>query len=181
MADPIAYRLVRSDRKTLAIHILQDGTVEVRAPRRLSSARISAFVQERGDWIRKHQEKMMLRARRHEARDWEQLKADTLVWNSGAGGQMLIRKIEAWARRMGVSFGRVRVKDMKTRWGSCSVKGDLNFCWKIFLLPEHCADYLIIHELAHRRHMDHSKEFWSFVAEFCPDHKAARKELENYL
>jgi hypothetical protein len=84
-----------------------------------------------------------------------------------------------WAARMGVTFGRVRVKDQRTLWGSCTRRGDLNFNWRLTLAPSEVLDYLVIHELAHRVEMNHSRRFWALVAAHCPEHRARRRWLRT--
>ena len=84
-----------------------------------------------------------------------------------------------WAPQLGVTFGRVSVKDQKSLWGSCSRAGNLNFSWRLTLAPAEVLDYVVIHELAHRIEMNHSRRFWSHVARICPDYKVHRKWLRK--
>ena len=78
-----------------------------------------------------------------------------------------------------LSYGRISIRNQKTRWGSCSRKGNLNFNYKIVLLPPRHADYIIAHELCHLKELNHSKRFWDLVAELIPDHRAIRAELRK--
>ena len=78
------------------------------------------------------------------------------------------------------SFNRVCVKNHKSRWGSCSRKGNLSFNYRIALLPPRLADYIIVHELCHLTEFNHSSKFWALVAKTFPEHKAQRKELRGY-
>ncbi len=80
-------------------------------------------------------------------------------------------------RMMGLRFERLRVNDAGTRWGSCSNKGNLNLNMRLLMAPIEIIDYVIIHELAHLKHKNHSKHFWDHVGQFCPDYKAKRKWL----
>jgi alpha-glucosidase len=84
-----------------------------------------------------------------------------------------------WAPKLGVTFGRVRVKDQRSLWGSCSREGNLNFNWRLTLAPFEVLDYVVVHELAHRREMNHSRRFWAIVAEFVPDHRNHRRWLRK--
>lgn len=84
-----------------------------------------------------------------------------------------------WAGRLGVTFGRVRVKGQRSLWGSCTRRGDLNFNWRLTLAPPEVLDYVVVHELAHRREMNHSRRFWDLVELHCPDHKAHRRWLRR--
>ncbi len=94
--------------------------------------------------------------------------------------ELLADSVKYWAEKIGVKYGRVSVKDQKTRWGSCSEKGNLNFNWRLMIAPAPVRDYVVIHELCHLIEMNHSKNFWRHVSQFCPDHKVARKWLRDH-
>ena len=81
--------------------------------------------------------------------------------------------------RMGVDYGRITIREQKTRWGSCSSKGNLNFNWKLVLLAPELLDYVVVHELAHRREMNHSKNFWKIVEAELPDYREQRRRLKE--
>lgn len=102
-------------------------------------------------------------------------------WIHGTGGVLFRQKLSRWANIMGVHFNRACVKDLSSRWGSCSSNKNLNFCWKIFLLPESLADYIMVHELAHLRYLNHSQKFWDMVSTYIPDYKQMRNELKKYI
>ena len=82
---------------------------------------------------------------------------------------------------MGVTYGNITIRNQKTRWGSCSGKGNLNFNYKLYFLPAELMDYVIIHELAHRRHMKHSAAFWQVVEQYCPEWRTARARLREVI
>jgi hypothetical protein len=84
-----------------------------------------------------------------------------------------------WAPQLGVTFGRVSVKDQKSLWGSCSRAGNLNFNWRLTLAPPDVLHYVVIHELAHRLEMNHSRRFWAHVERICPDYRVHRKWLRK--
>lgn len=89
----------------------------------------------------------------------------------------LHRRTEEWARSLGITYRRLAIKDTKTRWGSCSSKENINLHWKLALLPRALCDYVIVHELCHRREMNHSPRFWSLVEQVLPDYKERKAEL----
>ncbi len=88
--------------------------------------------------------------------------------------------VQEYRKRMSVTPSRVFIRDQRTRWGSCSPKGNLNFNVRLIAVPEELLRYVVIHELAHLKYMDHSKEFWKLVGEFYPDYKKAREELKKW-
>lgn len=135
----------------------------------LSTERSRAFQEENPDSLRLHLPAFDQSAVPSLIREWYTHKARIY----------LKIRILHWSRRMTVHPGSFRVKNQKTLWGSCSRKGNLNFNWRMLLLPEETADYLIIHELAHLRHMNHSPRFWSEVARFCPDYRRHRRILRE--
>ncbi len=108
-----------------------------------------------------------------------------LEWWYRRQAERLIReKANELCARLGVTYGRLSIRGAKTRWGSCSQKGNLNFNWKLMMVPEPVINYVIIHELAHLKEMNHTEKFWKLVAEYCPHwrkHKRWLKEHEAEL
>ena len=103
------------------------------------------------------------------------------LWMHSDGGKIFRQKLNDFAGQMNVHFNMVRIKNVKTIWGSCSSKKNLNFNFKLFFLPEALIDYVFVHELAHLKHMNHSKAFWSEVEKQIPDYKKRREELKRYI
>ncbi len=99
--------------------------------------------------------------------------------------QELENKAEYYSKMMGVTYNRIAVKEQKTKWGSCSSKKNLNFNWKLILMPEDILAYIVVHELAHLREMNHSQSFWAQVAKIIPDYKKKvewlRKNEKEYM
>ena len=170
MAD---YTLIRSSRKTLSVLVTAEGEVVVRAPRLYPRYKIEAFLRQKAAWIRERQQRLAATAH-----------APAL---SEAEHKLLVKEAKAWfadrvarfAPLLGVTYGSVTIRTQKTRWGSCTGKGDLNFNCLLMLAPEEIRDYVVIHELCHRRHMDHSAAFWAEVERICPDYKLRRKWLKD--
>ncbi len=101
-------------------------------------------------------------------------------WYLQQAGKLIKKRADELCPRLGVVYNRLTVRGAKTRWGSCSQKGNLNFNWKLMMAPEPVIDYVIIHELAHLKEMNHSKNFWKLVAEHCPKWRNHRKWLRGH-
>ena len=168
--------LVRSSRKTLAVQIRADGTVIARAPLRMPKDRILYFLSEKASWIRMQQGRMQERENmRQQARihlDAAQEKELREMAKS-----VLAQRTAYFARQVGVTYGRITVRDQKTRWGSCSQTGNLNFNFRLILAPPEVLDYVVVHELCHRRQMNHSAQFWQEVAQVLPDYRKRKAWL----
>lgn len=93
--------------------------------------------------------------------------------------QILKDKTCFWAEKIGVTYNRVTIKDQKTRWGSCSALRNINYNWRIIQAPDELIDYVVIHELCHLKHLNHSKEFWQLVAKFDPHYMEHRLRLRQ--
>lgn len=101
-------------------------------------------------------------------------------WYRAQARQLATERVALHAARLGVPFGRVTIKDTRSRWGSCSSKGNLNFSWRLLLGPEEVLDYVVVHEVAHLKELNHSPAFWSHVATLCPDYKTHRSWLRKH-
>lgn len=100
-------------------------------------------------------------------------------WYKQTARATFLQKLDSWSREMGVTYNKFRLKEQKTRWGSCSSLGNINLNWRAIMAPEPEVDYLVIHELSHLKYMDHSREFWEHVADFCPKYKEHRQWLRR--
>jgi predicted metal-dependent hydrolase len=214
----LTYRLVRSLRRTIAIHVGAGG-VETRAPMTASLADIESFMRRKGRWIVSH----LARYREAGSFDWRAgsrlpllgsgvtlqaapecrgilLDESTLLIGSPRRGaradwrprviawirEQALRHFEqraaALAAPLEVPVPAVRLSNAAGRWGSCSVRGQtacVRLHWKLYLLQPHLIDYVVTHELAHLRELNHSARFWALVAVLCPDYAALRKELNQ--
>lgn len=170
--------LVRSCRKTLAVQIRADGTVIARAPLRMPEDRILCFLSEKASWIRMQQGKMQEREKiRQQARIHLDVAQEKELRERAKS--VLAQRTAYYARQVGVTYGRRRitVRDQKTRWGSCSQTGNLNFNFRLILAPLEVLDYVVVHELCHRRQMNHSAQFWQEVAQVLPDYRKRKAWL----
>ena len=98
-------------------------------------------------------------------------------WYRERARRHLAARLDHWSAVMGVTYGRLAIRAQKTRWGSCSSKGNINLNWRLLFAPSAVADYVVVHELCHLRHPDHSPDFWGLVAHHVPDHRALRDRL----
>ena len=167
----ITYQILRSQRRTTAIEIRPDGTVLVRCPYRMSDAQVQELVQSKASWIRK---KLAQQPTQANTITGEQLRA-----LADSAQNYIPERVKYYAAQMGVSYGRVTIRSQQTRWGSCSGKGNLNFNCLLMLAPAQVIDYVVVHELCHRLHMNHSAAFWNAVARYMPDYAIYRKWLKN--
>ena len=91
---------------------------------------------------------------------------------------LTLARLNHFNKHYNLTWNRIAIRDTKTRWGSCSAKKNLNFNYRILFLPPHLQDYIIVHELCHLKHLNHSQDFWSLVAETVPNYKNNIKELK---
>ena len=101
-------------------------------------------------------------------------------WYVAEASRWIAETVEIIGRQLGVTWGRVGVRDQRTRWGSCSAQGHLNFNYRLMMAPPPVAEYVVLHELAHRRELNHSKRFWELVAAHCPTYQASIRWLRTY-
>lgn len=170
------YTLVRSDRKTLGLQVRPDGTVLVRAPLHLPKGEIDRFIREKSPWIEKHLALVEQDNRAGEEAPLSMQEVHALAQKAVAE---LPPRVRAYAARMGVTYSRITIRNQQGRWGSCSSTGSLNFNCLLMLAPAEVQDYVIVHELAHRKEMNHSDAFWAQVEAVLPDYRERRKWLNS--
>lgn len=171
--------LIRSRRKSLAIEITPELQVVVRAPVRMPVREVNAFVQEKDDWIRAHLQRMAEKKRLREQYREQALSKEELQELSTQAMTLIQQKVRYYAQIIGVTYGRITIRNQRTRWGSCSGKGNLNFNCLLLLMPEEVLDYVVVHELCHRKEMNHSVRFWEEVEKILPDYRQRRKWLKD--
>lgn len=175
LSDP-ATRLIRARRKTLSIRITQEGNLEIRAPLGMPKGEIEAFLKEKAQWIETHRAKVLAEYAQGQEAPLGEEEILTLAEQMRQG---LPEKLNRHAASMGVTFDRVTIRCQQTRWGSCSSRGNLNFNCLLMLAPEEVLDYVVVHELAHRKQMNHSALFWQEVERECPDYKKSLRWLKD--
>ena len=169
------YTLTRSRRKTLAIHIKPDGTVEIRAPLRLAKSEIERFIMSKAEWIKKKQTQISAR-KSNEPRELPQSP-----YAKGEFEQTARELIKEWEQRLGVTTTFIGFRAMTSRWGSCTAKTRrIRLNTALAYCPQECLEYVIVHELAHLRESNHSPRFWTIVADALPDYKERKKKLKAF-
>lgn len=168
--------VVRSNRKTMSLEITPQGTVLVRAPLHLPKEEIDRFLQEKSDWI----EKYLARVENiNRAGEEAPLSMEDIHALADKALQVIPPRVRQLAARMGVTYGRITIRNQQGRWGSCSSMGNLNFNCLLMLAPAEVLDYVIVHELAHRKEMNHSSAFWAQVEAVLPDYRQREKWLKT--
>ncbi len=166
------YEVIRSSRKTFAIQLTGDGRVLVRCPRQMTDAQIRTLVTQKSHWICTHLKK--------QEPVLPPLSREELAALSHQAAQVFSERTAFFAQLAGVSYGRITIRCQKTRWGSCSSRGNLNFNCLLMLAPPEVLDYVVVHELCHRKQMNHSPAFWQEVARVMPDYQSRRQWLKAH-
>lgn len=175
--EELTIHIARSRRKSIAMNV-RGGVFTVRAPFVVSDGYIKQFVEKNRDWIISQKERIDKETQ--ESQELLKLPDRPLTNKEMHNIKDAIEdRTVHFAKIMQVSYGRITVRDQKTRWGSCSSDGNLNFNYKIYFMPARLMDYVIIHELSHRVHMNHSKDFWNLVGQYCPKYKERVAELKK--
>lgn len=163
--------------RSLRLTVYPDGRVVVSAPLRLPDFMIEKFVITKREWI---EESLKNFAKRPVSpHKIHSSKADYKKYKEIAR-TIVKEKILQWNEYYKFKVGKIFIKNQKSRWGSCSRKGNININYKIALLPTHLADYLIVHELCHIGQFNHSQKFWDLVGETIPDYKDRVVEMKKY-
>lgn len=165
--------IVRSRRRTLAIEITRDGRVLVRAPLKLSRARIDAFVEKQQRWITVH----MQRQRQRVALSPSAPSAEDIAALKARAQKILPPKVAYYASLMGVVPAGVKITTARTRFGSCSAKNSLCFSCFVMDCPDAAVDLVVVHELAHIREKNHGPGFYALLGSILPDYKERKKLL----
>lgn len=174
----IVYTLRRSRRaKRIRLTINCEGVLTVTLPNSLFFSENSAerairtkakWVSEKLDYFKKHQNRHLCKGSKKELTKYKDLARN-----------LITEKIKHFNQFYDFSFNKISIRNQKTRWGSCSRRGNLNFNYKIVLMPEKIANYIIVHELCHLGEFNHSKKFWGLVSRTIPEHKKIRKEIRG--
>ena len=168
----VPYQIIKSNRKTIAIQIKPDGQVVVRCPKRMRIEDARRFAESKADWIEKHLARRPPQdVAKYTPKEIEQLREQAR--------KIVTERVRYYAPIIGVTYGQIAIRTQHTRWGSCSSKGNLNFNCLLALVPPEVLDYVVVHELCHRKELNHSDRFWREVERILFDYKIQRKWLKD--
>ena len=194
------YNIIKSKRKTLAISIKYDGTITIRVPLKTSQKQIDEFIAKYAVWIKNKLQQLNLSKQDNQSviyylgytyelrsvdnnklilfSETNQITVDVtkeqlLVWYKRQSLDLVLPILTDYAAKYNLSYRQVKITLAKQRWGSCNSLGNLAFSYRLAMLPIEIIQYVVAHELAHLKHLNHSKDFWQFVAVLYPDYKKA--------
>lgn len=169
--------IIRSGRRTLGLEIKPDLRILVRAPYHVSDHQLQAFIQAHRDWIHTNYAKM--KARMEAKPPVVPLSSAELEQLEAAAREHIPARVAFYAEKIGVDYGRISIRRQRTRWGSCSSRGNLNFNCLLMLTPPEVLDSVIVHELCHRKEMNHSPAFYALVLQAYPQYESCRQWLKE--
>lgn len=167
------YEIIYSDRRTISL-VVKDGNVIVRAPRGVKREYIDTFVQKHREWI----EKSLTKSRRSPD-PLAEFSAKEIEALREKARNMLTEKTDYYSKIMGLKYGRITITGAKTRFGSCSSKGNISYSYRLLLYPDAAIDYVVVHELAHLVEMNHSSRFYKIIESVMPDYNKRIKLLKD--
>lgn len=174
MSDSFTYRVVRSDRKSIAITISREQEVIVRVPKKTANKEITKIVEAHRDWIETHLEKAKLSAAAHPEPTEEERRRYIEYART-----YLPKRIEYFGSLMGLKPSGLTITGAVTRYGSCSPKNRLCFSWRLMRYPDDIIDCVVVHELAHIKHKNHGKDFYALINSIMPDYAQRKKQLKG--
>ena len=171
-----------SNRKSISIQVKEDLSIHAKAPFYAKPRDIETFIDAHSEWIYdKHTMLATKLAAKPRLSEAQQKHADTLERKfRKAAKEYIPYRVEYFHKYTGGHYASITIRDQKSRWGSCSSHGTLSFNYRLMMAPPHILDYVVVHELCHLTHMNHSKEFWSMVESILPDYKECKKWLKEH-
>ena len=169
----LPYQIIKSNRKTITIQIKSDGQIVVRCPKRMRTEEARRFVESKSDWIEKHL------AKRQNTPAEPKFTPVEIEQLREQARKLVTDRVQYYAPIVGVSYGRIAIRTQHTRWGSCSSTGNLNFNCLLALVPAEILDYVVVHELCHRKEMNHSGCFWREVERVLPEYRISKNWLRD--
>lgn len=166
--------IIRTNRKTIAIYVRKNGEVEVRAPFGVSDKKIQEFVLEKQDWIIKTQNKIKQKIQNKRTLSIEE--KNKLI---DKANEYIPQRVIYLSKQLGLPVTKIKITSAKSYWGCCNIKNEVSFSWRLMLATSQTIDYVIIHELVHTKHHNHSSKFWKEVEKIMPGYKECKEELKQ--
>lgn len=210
--NSIPYKVIRSDRKSIALVIDNEANLVIRAPHNTKDKEIADFVDKKRHWIIDKQHQVSVFGEKHSPLlietgesilylgdtytllrdDVSEIKISStnilipenynkenvVTWMKNEASKLLNERVAKYAGLMGITYESVKMSEAKARWGSCSVKNNLNFAWRLIMCPIAVIDYVVIHELSHVTYKNHSPAFWARVKTVLPHYKEQQDWLK---
>ncbi|MEK7631088.1 MAG: M48 family metallopeptidase [Patescibacteria group bacterium] len=177
MGDAITVKIYKSARaKRMRISVHRDGSVRATQPARLATRHFLTFLESNIAWVTERLRYVGTLPPVTQPIQHSRVEKIRLSLEAKA---LATRRLQHFNQSYGFAYNKIVIRNQKTKWGSCSAKGNLNFNYRIVLLPAELADYIIVHELCHLGELNHSKNFWALVAKTLPNHKELRRAVKK--
>lgn len=174
--EGISYTLKISKKaKRMRLAVYCDGTIVVTTPFNLKQSIAEKFIREKSNWLFSK----ISFFKQFEGKAIARYSHEDYLKHKNRAYELAMDRVKHFNKSYNFTFNQINIKNQKTRWGSCSQKGNLNFNYKIALLPERLADYIIVHELCHLKEFNHSKKFWALVSKTIPNYSDIKEELKR--
>lgn len=170
------YRVIKSKRKTASLEIDEECKLIIRVPLRFSEKSVKNLVEKHKSWIDAH-----MKTQRKRQKNKKSLTQEDIIALKEKAKIIIPQKVEYYGKIMGLEPSGVKITSAQKRFGSCSGKNSLCFSYILMQYPESAIDYVVVHELAHIVHKNHSREFYSLIAEYLPDYKERKKLLKEII
>lgn len=171
-------KIIKSKRKTISLQIKPDGSIELKAPMQMKDAQIKEFLHQKSEWIEKHL--LAVKERQQQMSQIKPLTIEEIHELANQALEVIPKRVVYFAEIVGVTYGRITIRNQRSRWGSCSSKGNLNFNCLLMLTPTDVLDYVVVHELCHKKEMNHSPKFWAEVRKVLPDYEKQKLWLKEH-
>lgn len=167
----------RSKRKSAAIKITADMQIVVFVPLYVSDNEIERMVISKSKWIDEHM--LKVQSTIDERSKLEKITFEQVKELADQAVEYIPKRVKYYAEKENFVYNKITIKNLVSRWGSCSTKGNLNFNCLLMLTPDYVIDYIVVHELCHLREMNHSEKFWAEVEKIIPDYQRAELWLKQ--
>lgn len=179
--DKINIEVIRSNRKSISMEITRDLQVLVRAPYSMPDSTVQRFIEEKSSWLEEHIAHARTKAKllKQQEETTKKFTMEEIRQLADKAVKVIPERVTFYAPVVGVDYGKITIRNQRTRWGSCSSKGNLNFNCLLMLTPSGVIDYVVVHELCHRKELNHSVKFWDEVERVLPNYREPKEWLKN--